>query len=108
MKNPDGGRIGIASRHWDCCRAYELAPPDTHKNREAFGKPIVQHQAIAFKLANMATEIDAARLFWLPGRTTKKIKAWITVWQPAWAKAAMWLCAIPSRPYKFMVDTTVM
>jgi alkylation response protein AidB-like acyl-CoA dehydrogenase len=32
------------------------------KEREAFGKPISQHQAIAFKLADMATEIEAARL----------------------------------------------
>src|SRR3954462_12947892 len=41
--------------------AYEFSL-DYAKERKAFGKPIVQHQAIAFKLANMAVEIDAARL----------------------------------------------
>ena len=41
--------------------AYEYAL-DYAKERKAFGKPIVMHQAIAFKLANMATEIDASRL----------------------------------------------
>ena len=54
--------IGIARA------AYEYAL-DYAKERKTFGKPIVQHQAIAFKLANMATEIDAARLL---------------IWRAAW------------------------
>ena len=41
--------------------AYEYAL-DYAKERKAFGKPIIMHQAIAFKLANMITQIDAARL----------------------------------------------
>lgn len=41
--------------------AYEYAL-DYAKERVAFGKPIIMNQAIAFKLANMATEIDASRL----------------------------------------------
>ncbi|HPQ98584.1 MAG: acyl-CoA dehydrogenase [Lewinellaceae bacterium] len=62
MKILDGGRIGIASQALGIAAgAYELALRYAQE-REAFGKPIVQHQAIAFKLANMATEIDAARL----------------------------------------------
>lgn len=57
-----GGRIGIASQALGVAAgAYELALKYS-KERKAFGKPISRHQAIAFKLADMATEIEAARL----------------------------------------------
>ncbi len=60
-----GGRIGIASQALGIASgAYELALAYS-KEREAFGKPISNHQAIAFKLADMATEIEAARLLCL-------------------------------------------
>ncbi len=60
-----GGRIGIASQALGIASgAYELALAYS-KERKAFGKPISQHQAIAFKLADMATEIEAARLLCL-------------------------------------------
>lgn len=62
MKVLSGGRIGIASQALGIAAgAFELATQYA-KEREAFGKPIGQHQAIAFKLADMATEIEAARL----------------------------------------------
>ena len=62
MKTLSGGRIGIASQALGIAAgAYELAV-EYSKTRQAFGKPIGQHQAIAFKLADMATEIEAARL----------------------------------------------
>lgn len=62
MKVLNGGRIGIASQALGIAGgAYELALAYS-KERQAFGKPISQHQAIAFKLADMATEIEAARL----------------------------------------------
>ncbi len=62
MKTLSGGRIGIAAQALGIAAgAYELAV-EYSKQREAFGKPISRHQAIAFKLANMATEIEAARL----------------------------------------------
>lgn len=62
MKVLSGGRIGIAAQALGIAAgAYELAVKYS-KEREAFGRPISQHQAIAFKLADMATEIDAARL----------------------------------------------
>jgi alkylation response protein AidB-like acyl-CoA dehydrogenase len=62
MKVLSGGRIGIAAQALGIAAgAYELAVKYA-KEREAFGKPIGQHQAIAFKLADMATEIEAARL----------------------------------------------
>jgi alkylation response protein AidB-like acyl-CoA dehydrogenase len=62
MKVLSGGRIGIAAQALGIAAgAYELAVKYA-KEREAFGRPIAQHQAIAFKLADMATEIEAARL----------------------------------------------
>jgi len=62
MQTLSGGRIGIASQALGIAAgAYELSVAYS-KEREAFGKPISQHQAIAFKLADMATEIEAARL----------------------------------------------
>ena len=65
MKTLTGGRIGIASQALGIASgAYELALAYS-KERKAFGKTISQHQAIQFKLADMATEIDAARLLCL-------------------------------------------
>lgn len=62
MKTLSGGRIGIAAQALGIAAgAYELSL-EYAKVREAFGKPIAQHQAIQFKLADMATEIEAARL----------------------------------------------
>src|SRR5210317_670257 len=62
MKTLAGGRIGIASQALGIASgAYELALQYS-KERKAFGKEISKHQAIAFKLADMATEIEVARL----------------------------------------------
>lgn len=62
MKTLSGGRIGIAAQALGIAAgAYELAA-DYAKQRKAFGKEIINHQAIAFKLADMATRIEAARL----------------------------------------------
>jgi len=61
MKTLSGGRIGIASQALGIASgAYELALQYS-KERKAFGKEISKHQAIAFKLADMATQIEAAR-----------------------------------------------
>lgn len=61
MKTLSGGRIGIASQALGIASgAYELAL-DYSKVRKAFGTEICNHQAIAFKLADMYTEIEAAR-----------------------------------------------
>lgn len=74
MKVLTGGRIGIASQALGIAAgAYELALAYS-KEREAFGKPIHQHQAIAFKLADMATEIEAARLLCLKAAWQKDQK----------------------------------
>jgi len=62
MQTLSGGRIGIAAQALGIAQgAYELAVKYS-KERQAFGKEISKHQAIAFKLADMATEIEAARL----------------------------------------------
>lgn len=73
MKTLTGGRIGIASQALGIASgAYELALAYS-KERKAFGKEISKHQAIQFKLADMATRIEAARLMiyraaWLKDR----------------------------------------
>ncbi|EIM77177.1 butyryl-CoA dehydrogenase [Nitritalea halalkaliphila LW7] len=62
METLNGGRIGIAAQALGIASgAYELALAYS-KERKAFGKPISEHQAIQFKLADMATQIEAARL----------------------------------------------
>jgi alkylation response protein AidB-like acyl-CoA dehydrogenase len=62
MKTLEGGRIGIAAQALGIAAgAYELALAYS-KQRKSFGKPISDHQAIAFKLADMATQIEAARM----------------------------------------------
>jgi butyryl-CoA dehydrogenase len=58
----DGGRIGIASQAVGIARAALEASLDYSKQRVQFGRPIAANQAIQFTLADMATEIDAARL----------------------------------------------
>jgi alkylation response protein AidB-like acyl-CoA dehydrogenase len=65
MKTLSGGRIGIAAQALGIASgAFELATAYS-KERKAFGKEISKHQAIAFKLADMATEIECARLLCL-------------------------------------------
>jgi alkylation response protein AidB-like acyl-CoA dehydrogenase len=65
MKTLAGGRIGIASQALGIASgAYELALAYS-KQRKAFGKEIMHHQAIQFKLADMATKIEASRLLCL-------------------------------------------
>jgi len=62
LANLEGGRIGVAAQSvgmaraaYDCALAYA-------KERRTFGKPIIEHQAIAFRLADMATSLQAAEL----------------------------------------------
>ena len=65
MKTLEGGRLGIAAQALGIASgAYELALKYSQE-RKAFGKEIIYHQAIAFKLADMATEIEAARFLCL-------------------------------------------
>ncbi|WP_062119979.1 acyl-CoA dehydrogenase family protein [Aureimonas sp. AU40] len=61
LANLEGGRIGIAAQAVGMARAAFEAATTYAKDRQSFGKPIIEHQAIGFKLADMATEIEAAR-----------------------------------------------
>jgi butyryl-CoA dehydrogenase len=62
MRTLDGGRIGIAAQAVGIARAAFEDATRYALERETFGHPIAEHQAIQFKLADMCTEIDAARL----------------------------------------------
>jgi alkylation response protein AidB-like acyl-CoA dehydrogenase len=57
----EGGRIGIASQSLGMARAACEAALKYAKERVAFGKPIYEHQAVQFRLADMATQLEAAR-----------------------------------------------
>ena len=61
LANLEGGRVGIASQSVGMARAAFEAARDYARERNTFGKPIIEHQAVAFRLATMATEIEAAR-----------------------------------------------
>ncbi|WP_064695228.1 acyl-CoA dehydrogenase family protein [Rhizobium aegyptiacum] len=61
LANLEGGRIGIAAQAVGMARAAFEAARDYAKERTAFGKPIFEHQAVAFRLADMAVRIEAAR-----------------------------------------------
>ncbi|HYI76256.1 MAG TPA: acyl-CoA dehydrogenase [Chryseolinea sp.] len=80
MSTLNGGRIGIASQALGIASgSYELALKYS-KERKAFGKNLSEHQAIQFKLAEMATKIDAARLLvhqaaWLKDQNKDFVKA---------------------------------
>ena len=71
MSTLDGGRIGIASQALGISAAAYEAARDYSKQREQFGKPIAAFQAIQWKIADMATRLDAARLL---------------TWRAAWTK----------------------
>ncbi|AOA58037.1 acyl-CoA dehydrogenase family protein [Acinetobacter larvae] len=61
LSNLEGGRIGIAAQAVGLARAALEEATQYAQQRETFGQPIFQHQALAFRLASMATEIEAAR-----------------------------------------------
>jgi len=60
LSNLESGRIGIAAQSVGMARAACAAALAYAKERETFGKPIIRHQAVAFRLADMATSIEAA------------------------------------------------
>jgi butyryl-CoA dehydrogenase len=71
MSTLDGGRIGIAAQALGIARASLEDALAYAGERKTFGKPIAQHQAIQWKLADMATELDAARLLTWRAATLK-------------------------------------
>ena len=62
LSNLEAGRIGIASQAVGMARAAFEAAVRYAKDRQTFGVPIIEHQAVNFRLADMATQLDAARL----------------------------------------------
>ncbi len=62
LSNLEAGRIGIAAQAVGMARAAFEAAVKYAKERKTFGQPIIDHQAVNFRLADMATQIDAARL----------------------------------------------
>ena len=62
LSNLEAGRIGIAAQSVGMARAAFEAAVQYARERVTFGKPIIEHQAVSFRLADMATRIDAARL----------------------------------------------
>jgi butyryl-CoA dehydrogenase len=71
MSALDGGRIGIAAQAVGIARAAFEEATRYAQERKTFGKPIAEHQAIQFKLADMCTEIDAARMLLLRAAVAK-------------------------------------
>ena len=61
LANLEGGRIGIAAQAIGMARSAYEAALDYARDREAFGTPIIDHQAVRFRLADMATRIESAR-----------------------------------------------
>lgn len=74
MSTLNGGRIGIAAQALGIASGSLGLAVAYAKERKAFGKPIAQHQAIQFKLADMATQVEAARLLVLKAAWLKDQK----------------------------------
>ena len=62
LSNLEAGRIGIAAQSVGMARAAYQASLVYARERESFGRPIIEHQAVAFRLADMATQLEAAHL----------------------------------------------
>ena len=72
LANLEGGRIGIAAQAVGMARAAFEAATSYAKERKSFGKPILEHQGVGFRLADMATEIEAARQLTLHAAALKE------------------------------------
>ncbi len=73
LSSLDGGRVGIASNSCGLARAALASATNYARERKQFGKPIADFQAIQFKLADMATQLDAARLLTLRAAQKKEL-----------------------------------
>jgi hypothetical protein len=71
LANLESGRIGIAAQCVGMARSAFEAALGYAQDRESFGKPIIQHQAVNFRLADMATQIEAARQLVLHGASLR-------------------------------------
>lgn len=96
MSALDGGRVGIAAQALGIARAAFAAAARHAEEREAFGRPIREFQAIGFKLADMATRLEAARLLtqraaWLLDRGVRATKE-VSMAKLAASEAAVFVC----------------
>ena len=71
LSNLEGGRIGIGAQALGIARAAYEAALSYAKDRERMGRPIIEHQAVAFRLADMATKIEVSRQMILHAATIK-------------------------------------
>jgi alkylation response protein AidB-like acyl-CoA dehydrogenase len=94
MHTLDGGRIGIAAQALGIAQAAYDVAREYAKQRYTFGKPISEHQAIQMKLADMSTEIDAARLLVYRAATLKDRGESVT---EAGAKAKLFASEVARR-----------
>jgi alkylation response protein AidB-like acyl-CoA dehydrogenase len=83
LTNLEGGRIGIAAQAVGMARAAYEAARDYARERTSFGKPIIEHQAVSFRLADMAMQIEAARQLVLHAASLREAE------QPCLAEASM-------------------
>jgi len=83
LANLETGRIGIAAQATGLAQAALEAALAYAKERTSFGKPIIQHQAVAFRLADMATQIEVARQMYL------RVAAMRDAGQPCLKEASM-------------------
>ncbi len=74
LANLEGGRIGIAAQAVGMARAAHAAALSYARERVQFGKPIIEHQAVAFRLADMATRIEAAEQLTLHAASLRDAK----------------------------------
>ena len=71
LSNLESGRIGIAAQCVGMARAAYNCALDYARQRQSFGKPIIEHQAVGFRLADMATSLEAAHLMTLQAARLK-------------------------------------
>jgi butyryl-CoA dehydrogenase len=83
LSNLEGGRIGVGAQAVGMARAAYEAALAYAKQREAFGRPIIEHQAVSFRLADMATKIAVARQMVLHAAALRDAK------QPCLKEASM-------------------
>ncbi len=83
LSNLEGGRIGVGAQAVGMARAAYEAAVAYARTRETFGKPIIEHQAVTFRLADMATKIEVARQMVLHAAALRDAK------QPCLKEASM-------------------
>lgn len=103
MQTLDGGRIGVAAQALGIAQAALDHAVKYSKERVQFGKPICKNQVISFKLADMATKIEAARMLVYKAATYKQEgKSYSKEAAMAKNVAATSRWRLPSKPFRYM------